>query len=161
MSAVAQKSRAAQGLTRYLTLTLGQELYAINALRVREIIRPLDVSPVPNSPRHLLGMINLRGKIVPVVDLRIKFNLKFTGRTDRTCIVVVESGLEKKQVGLMVDEVQEVLTLGQADIDEAPSFGFALDASCIQGIAKAKDAVMILLDLDRLLVEPQATTATL
>src|SRR4051812_43239059 len=107
MSAVAQKSRAAQGFSRYLSLTLGQELYAINALRVREIIRPLEVSPVPNSPRHLLGMINLRGKIVPVIDLRIKFNLKFTGRTDRTCIVVVESGPQKRQIGLMVDEVQE------------------------------------------------------
>jgi purine-binding chemotaxis protein CheW len=159
MSAVVQKSRAAHapGLTRYLTLTLGQELYAINALRVREIIRPLEVSPVPNSPRHLLGMINLRGKIVPVVDLRIKFSLKFTGRTDRTCVIVVESGSDKRQIGLMVDEVQEVLTLNHNDVEEAPSFGFALDLACIQGIAKVKDSVMILLDLDRLLIEPQAS----
>lgn len=156
MSAVVQKSRAVQGFTRYLTLTLGRELYAIHALRVREIIRPLEVSPVPNSPKHLLGMVNLRGKIVPVVDLRIKFQLEFTGRTDRTCIVVVESGAEKRPVGLMVDEVQEVLTLNPANVEEAPSFGFALDVACIQGIAKVKESVMILLDLDRLLTEPQA-----
>jgi purine-binding chemotaxis protein CheW len=153
------KSRAKAVANRFLTLTLGDELYALSALRVREIIRPIEVSPVPQAPPHVLGVINLRGKVVPIVDLRIKFGLEFTGRTDRTCIVVVESGRENKPTGLMVDEVQEVLTLNAEDIEEAPAFGTKLDVAYVQGLAKLKNSVMILLDIDRLLTEAPATVA--
>lgn len=149
----AAKSRSAAA-NRFLTLTLGEELYGLDAMRVREIIRPLDISPVPNSPRHLLGVINLRGKIVPIIDLRIRFNLQFTGQTDRTCIVVVESGPSAKLTGLMVDEAQEVMTLNPNDIDNAPAFGLILDTPYISGLAKLKDSVMIILDLECLLGEP-------
>jgi purine-binding chemotaxis protein CheW len=143
------------GAGRFLSLTLGKELYALNALRVREIIRPHVISPVPKSPKHLLGVMNLRGKIVPVMDLRVKFELTFTGRTDRTCIVVVETGADLKLTGLMVDEVQEVLTLSASEIQEPPSFGAGIDISCVNGLAKCKEGLMILLDVDRLISEPQ------
>jgi purine-binding chemotaxis protein CheW len=156
MSAIATAERRQAGTARFLTLTLGQELYALNALRVREIIRPVATSPVPKSPKHVLGVINLRGKIVPVVDLRIKFDLPFAGRTERTCIVVVEAGPELKQIGLMVDEVQEVVTLNVEEIQETPSFGTNADLSYVSGLAKAKDSLMILLDVDRLVAESQS-----
>jgi purine-binding chemotaxis protein CheW len=156
MSVIATVERRQSGAARFLTLTLGQELYALNALRVREIIRPVATSPVPKSPKHLLGVMNLRGKIVPVVDLRIKFDLAFTGRTERTCIVVVEAGPHLKQIGLMVDEVQEVVTLNADEIQEAPTFESNTDLSCVSGLAKAKDSLIILLDVDRLVAEPQS-----
>ena len=148
--------------TRALTLTLGKELYALDVLNVREIIRPMDISPVPRAPAEYLGVINLRGKIVPVIDLRIKFGLEFTGRTDRTCIVVAQtkdaSG-GQKLTGLLVDEVQEVKTLSATEIEEAPSFGAAIDTTYIRGLAKTKEGVTILLDLERLLGERNAEPA--
>jgi purine-binding chemotaxis protein CheW len=153
MSASATAERRQSGAARFLTLTLGQELYALNALRVREIIRPLPTSPVPKSPKHILGVLNLRGKIVPVIDLRIKFDLPFTGRTERTCIVVVEAGPDRKQIGLMVDEVQEVLTINSDEIQAPPSFGSDFEVSYVSGLAKAKDTLMILLDVDHLVAE--------
>lgn len=139
---------------RFLTLTLGQELYGLDVMSVREIIRPLDISPVPKAPPHVLGVVNLRGKIIPIVDLRIKFDLEFTGRTERTCIVVVQTpaaagGLQL--TGLMVDEVQEVISLNGDEIEEPPNFGTAVDTCCLSGLAKIKGAVMIILDLEPLL----------
>src|SRR5205809_6526729 len=86
------------GASRFLILTLGTELYGINAMRVREIIRPTAISPVPKSPKHILGVINLRGKVLPVIDLRIKLDLPFTGQTERTCIVVIESSPDAKLI---------------------------------------------------------------
>lgn len=144
---------------RVLTLTLGKELYAMSVLNVREIIRPLDISPVPRAPAEFLGVINLRGKIVSVVDLRIKFGLEFTGRTDRTCIIVVQTDVQgggQKMTGLLVDEVQEVINLNLSDVEEAPSFGTTVETSYIQGLAKTKEGVTILLDLQRLLGESKA-----
>jgi purine-binding chemotaxis protein CheW len=154
MSQSATTDKKTNGTSRVLTLTLGKELYAVNVLDVREIIRPLDISPVPRAPAEFLGVINLRGKIVPVVDLRIKFGLAFTGRTERTCIVVVQTGKNlaaQKLTGLLVDEVQEVVTLNQSNVEEAPNFGATMEASYIRGLAKSKESVMILLDLERLL----------
>jgi len=139
-----------------LTLRLGTERYAVNVMSVREIIRPMEISPVPRARREILGVINLRGKIVPVVDLRIRFGLEFTGRTERTCIVVVQtrdSAGGQKLTGLLIDEAVEVSSLNAADVEEAPSFGAGVDASYIEGLAKTKEGVTILLDLERLLGE--------
>jgi purine-binding chemotaxis protein CheW len=147
---------------RVLTLLLGRERYALNVMSVREIIRPLEISPVPRAPAEFLGVINLRGKIVPVVDLRIKFGLEFTGRTERTCIVVVQTADRaggQKATGLLVDEVCEVVALSSADIENAPSFGAGVDATYISGLAKTKDGVTILLDLERLLGEAKAESS--
>lgn len=154
MSLTTEKRTTSSAANRFLTVTLGKELYALCALNVREIIRPPEISPVPRSPAHLLGVINLRGKIIPVLDLRVRFGLEFTGQTERTCIVVVQTGKAPatiQHIGLMVDEAQEVLTLN--DIEEPPSFGSSVESSCIRGMAKVRDSVVILLDLDRLLAE--------
>jgi chemotaxis signal transduction protein len=146
-----------QAAGRFLTITLGRELYAINALRVREIIRPIAISPVPKSLKHVLGVVNLRGKVLPVIDLRIKLDLP-APRTDHTCIVVVETG--SKLTGLMVDEAREVLTLNRDEIEEAPTFGGSVDVSYVSGLAKSKESLMILLNVDRVVNEPQQTVAT-
>ena len=156
-SAIERKSAA----KRVLTLTLGKERYAVDVMSVRGIIQPMDISPVPRASAEFLGVINLRGKIIPVIDLRIKFGLEFTGRTNRTLIVVVESGAAgaRKQTGLLVDEVQEVMTLSDGDVEEAPSFGTAVDVNYIRGLAKTKDGVTILLDLGKLLGEAKPESA--
>ncbi|HUS36452.1 MAG TPA: chemotaxis protein CheW [Verrucomicrobiae bacterium] len=149
-------------ITRVLTLTVGKELYAVEVSNVREIIRPMEISPVPRAPAEYLGVINLRGKIVPVIDLRIKFGLEFSGRGERACIVVVQSGMRsgaQKMTGLLVDEVQEVTTLNLAEIEEAPNFGAAMDTTFVRGLAKSKGRVTILLDLERLLGASRAESA--
>lgn len=148
------EKKAATATTRVLTLNVGKELYAVDVLNVREIIRPMDISPVPRAPVEYLGVINLRGKVVPVIDLRIKFGLESAGRGERACIVVVQSAMRsgaQKLTGLFVDEVQEVTTLNSAEIDEAPNFGAATDTAFVRGLAKTKGGVTILLDLERLL----------
>jgi purine-binding chemotaxis protein CheW len=152
-SATQKKPAAAN---RVLTFALRNERYAINVMSVRKIIRPIDISPVPLAPRELLGVINWRGKIVPVVDLRIKFGFEATPPTDRTCIVIVERSDRagaQNLTGLLVDEVQEVITLNVADVEDAPSFGGAVDAAYIRGLAKTKGAVTILLDLEQMFGE--------
>ena len=158
-SATERKTSAAK---RVLTLTLGKERYAVSVMSVRGIIQPMDISPVPRAPAEFLGVINLRGKIIPVIDLRIKFGLEFTGRTDRTLIIVVETGGApgaQRQTGLLVDEVQDVIPLNAADVEEAPSFGTAVDVNYIRGLAKTKDGVTILLDLEKLLGEAKPESA--
>jgi purine-binding chemotaxis protein CheW len=160
MNSGATREKKNSAANRVLTLTLGKERYALNVLNVREIIRPLDISPVPRAPAEFLGVINLRGKIVPLIDLRIKFGLEFTGRTDRTCIVVVQTESRPgatKLTGLLVDEVQEVTNLVAADIEEAPTFGASVDTGYIRGLTKTKNGVTILLDLDRMLNDPKAS----
>jgi len=149
-SATLKKPAAAN---RVLTFALRNERYAVNVMSVRKIIRPMDISPVPLAPAELLGVINWRGKIVPVVDLRIKFGFEATAATDRTCIVIVEKGDRagaQNLAGLLVDEVHEVITLNTADIEDAPSFGGVVDAAYIRGLAKTKGAVTILLDLEQM-----------
>lgn len=155
-SATPKKPAAAN---RVLTFALRNERYAVNVMSVRKIIRPMDISPVPRAPAELLGVINWRGKIVPIVDLRIKFGFEATATTDRTCIVIVErDGRAGAQnlTGLLVDEVQEVITLNAADIEAAPSFGAAVEPTYIRGLAKTKGAITILLDLEQMFVESKA-----
>lgn len=156
MTLAKDKPKANPAANRYLTVMLGRECYALSALNVREIIRPVEISPVPRSPEHVLGVINLRGKIVPVLDMRLRFDLAFTGRTPRTSIVVVQTALGQgpgglRFTGLMVDEACEVLTLNE--IEDAPDFGAAVDHSFLRGLAKVKEAVVIILDLERLMAE--------
>ena len=155
-SATLKKPAAAN---RVLTFALRNERYAVNVMSVRKIIRPMDIWPVPLAPAELLGVINWRGKIVPVVDLRIKFGFEATAATDRTCIVIVEKGDRagaQNLAGLLVDEVHEVITLNATDIEDAPSFGAAVEATYIRGVAKTKGAVTILLDLEQMFAESKA-----
>ncbi|MGE3190711.1 MAG: chemotaxis protein CheW, partial [Vicinamibacterales bacterium] len=122
-------------------------------LKVREILKILDITAVPQVPMHVKGVINLRGKVIPVVDLRLKFGFNAQEYTERTCIIVVEVALVsgKMMMGIVVDAVSEVLNIGEAEIEATPEFGDRVTTDFIQGMAKVKGRVKILLDLDRVL----------
>jgi len=138
---------------KYLTFALANEEYGLEILKVREIIGYIDVTAVPQTPPHVKGVINLRGQVIPVVDLRAKFGMETTEVTEQTCIIVVEitQGGRKSNTGIVVDRVQEVLDIAGADIEEAPQFGSSVDSDFILGMGKIGDKVKILLDIDRVL----------
>ena len=139
---------------KYLTFALHRESYGIEVLKIREIIRLTDITTVPQMPAYVRGVINLRGKIIPVMDLRLRFGFPSMESTERTCIIVVQvRGREAKttQMGLIVDGVEEVLNIGAADIEETPDFGAAVTTDYILGMAKIKGAVKTLLAIDRVL----------
>jgi len=138
---------------KYLTFALGDEEYGVPVLKVREIIKMMDITSVPQVPRHVKGVINLRGKVIPVVDLRLKFSFAEHGYTERTCIIVVEVALatSKVMMGIVVDAVSEVLTIAAEEIEQTPEFGERVTTDYMKGVAKVKGKVKILLDLDRVL----------
>ena len=158
MSATAAEKSSAAGKHcasgKYLTFGLGTESYGVGVLRVREIIRQTDITPVPQMPAYVKGVINLRGKIIPIVDLRLKFGLAEIKDTDQTCIIVVQvkqvSGVFN-MMGLLVDAVEEVVNIGSADIEETPDFGSNVHTDYILGMAKVKNSVKILLDMDKVI----------
>ncbi len=136
---------------KYLTVVLDNEAYGIAVLKVREIIRVQKITPVPQTPAFVKGVINLRGRVIPVVDLRVKFGLK-ADFTERTCIVVVQVKLgtdQLVQMGLIVGTVEEVVTLTADAIEPTPDFGARLSTEYILGMAKVKGQVKTLLDIDR------------
>jgi len=138
---------------KYLTFSLAAEEYGLGILRVKEIIGLMPVTSIPQAPDFVKGVINLRGKVIPVIDLRLRFCMPEVEPTDKTCIIVVEvkgpSG--PIQTGIVVDSVSEVLNIKSEDIEETPSFGAALDANYILGMAKINGGVKILLEIDRVL----------
>jgi purine-binding chemotaxis protein CheW len=138
---------------KFLTFALGNEEYGVPVLKVREIIKVMDITQVPQVPPHVLGVINLRGKVIPVIDLRRKFGFAATEYTERTCIIVVDVDLSTVRVmmGIVVDSVSEVLNVSDAEMEETPDFGGRTTTDYILGLAKVKGAVKILLDLDRVL----------
>ena len=138
---------------KYLTFALSNEEYGLPVLKVREIIKVMDITQVPQVPGHVRGVINLRGKVIPVVDLRLKFGFPSEAYTERTCIIVVDVDLPsgKVMMGIVVDSVSEVLNLVGTEIDEPPMFGDAVNTEYMLGLAKVKGAVKILLDLNRVL----------
>jgi len=138
---------------KYLTFSLGKEEYGIGILKIKEIIGMMPITTVPRTPSFVKGVINLRGKVIPVVDLRLKFGMEEMGYTERTCIVVVEIGGQGDSVltGIVVDSVSEVLNIRAGDIEETPAFGIQLDTSYILGMAKMNGGVKILLDIDKVL----------
>jgi purine-binding chemotaxis protein CheW len=133
---------------KYLTFKLGEEEYGVQILKVREIIGLMDITKVPQMPVYVKGVINLRGKVIPVIDLRSKFSLPEIGYTDQTCIIVIDVG---GMVGTIVDSVQEVADISGADIEPPPPLGSDVDSEFILGLAKSKENVKILLDIDRVL----------
>ena len=145
---------------KYLTVLLDDESYGIAVLKVREIIRMQKITPVPQMPAFVKGVINLRGRVIPVVDMRVKFGLK-AEFAERTCIVVVQVKLptdQTVQMGLIVDSVEEVVTLTAAEIEPTPDFGTKLNTDYLLGMAKVKGAVKTLLDIDRV-VAPETVQA--
>jgi purine-binding chemotaxis protein CheW len=138
---------------KFLTFTLGNEEYGVPVLKVREIIKVMDITQVPQVPDYVLGVINLRGKVIPVIDLRRKFGFPATEHTERTCIIVVDVELSPMRVmmGVVVDSVSEVLNVAEAEMEDTPDFGGRATTDYILGLAKVKGTVKILLDLDRVL----------
>lgn len=138
---------------KYLTFSLANEDYGLEILKVREIIRMLDITAIPQTPPFIKGVINLRGRVIPVIDLRLKFGLPPMDYGERTCIIVVEvrSEMGSVQVGAVVDSVSEVVQVNGGDIETAPTFGSRLDTSNILGLAKVRGTIKILLDIDRVL----------
>ncbi|MEY2598852.1 MAG: hypothetical protein RLZZ142_1111 [Verrucomicrobiota bacterium] len=138
---------------KYLTFVLGPQAYGIPVLRVREIIRLCELTAVPNMPEHLRGVLNLRGKIIPVTDLRLKFRLAPAVDSEHTCIVVVEvlqpGGNAHALMGLIVDAVEEVVHIAGSEVEPTPDFGAAVNPAFILGMAKVKGRVKGLLDIDR------------
>jgi len=140
---------------KYLTFSLAGEEYGIGILKVKEIIGLMAITTVPQTPSYVKGVINLRGKVIPVVDLRLKFGMEPMEYTDRTCIVVVEiRGAERTVLmGIVVDSVSEVLNIKGSEIEDTPNFGSKLNTAFILGMAKANGSVKILLDIDRVFRE--------
>jgi len=147
---------------KYLTFALAQEEYGIGILRIKEIIGMMPVTAVPQTPPYIKGIINLRGKVIPVTDLRLKFGLEPMEYTDRTCIIVVEINNNSRSLimGLVVDAVSEVANIKGDDIEKTPDFGVRLQSGYIQGMAKSEGRVKVLLDIDRVLANDQLAAIT-
>ncbi len=142
-----QENHHVQG--KYLTFVLCDEEYGLGILKVREIIGIQDITPVPQTPDFVEGVINLRGKVIPVVDLRLKFGMPKTDYTKETCIIVVD--VDSLLMGTIVDTVSEVLDIKEGEIEPPPSFGQKVDVGFILGIGKVNEKVIILLDVDKVL----------
>ena len=138
---------------KYLIFRLGKEEFGAAVLKVREIIGMQDITEVPQTPEHVKGVINLRGKVIPILDLRLKFGMAAESYTERTCIIVVRSFLQGTEllIGVVVDSVSEVLNLAAADIEDTPDFGRATPSTYLIGMAKVKGQVKILLEIDQVL----------
>ena len=138
---------------KYLTFALAREEYGLPVLKVREIMKVMEITSVPQAPHHVRGVINLRGKVIPVVDLRLKFGFPSQEFDERTCIIVVEVSLQNSRVmmGVVVDAVSEVLTISGEEIEPTPQFGDRVNTEFMKGVAKVKGKVKFLLDLDRIL----------
>ncbi len=147
MEAVATEKEIIEG--KFLTFVLGKEEYGIEILRVREIIGLMDITTVPQTPGYMKGVINLRGKVIPVIDLRLKFSMPEEEHTQETCVVVVE--VNNTSIGIIVDSVSEVLEIKSGEIEEAPSFGQGIDTDYIMGMGKVKEKIIILLDIEEVL----------
>ncbi len=141
---------------KYLTFSLAKEEYGIGILKVKEIIGMMSITSVPRTPYFVKGVINLRGKIIPVVDLRLKFKMEPIPYSERICIIVVEIDSDEATVliGIVVDAVSEVLNISEEEIEDSPAFGTKLVTDNILGMAKMEGGVKILLDIDGVLNTP-------
>lgn len=146
---------------QYLTFKLGEETYGLQILTVQEIIKLMEVTRVPRTPDYVRGVINLRGKVIPVVELRKKFSMTPAEDNDLTCIIVVQvnTGDQTVIMGIIVDEVSEVLDVAGNQIEPAPSFGAAVPTEFILGMGKVADKVVMLLDVDKVLEGSEVLTA--
>ncbi len=138
--------------TKYLTFLLAGEEYGFDILKVREIIGILDITIVPQTPSFVRGVVNLRGKVIPVIDLRSKFNLPLMEYNDKTCIIVINVGV---LMGVIVDTVQEVYSIHDNQIEDPPDLGASVDSSYFLGMGKVEGSVKILLDIDRIISSEQ------
>jgi len=147
------RSAVADKEGKYLTFVLANEEFGLEILKVREIIGYMDITSVPQTPDYVKGVINLRGQVIPVVDLRLKFGMESIDITEQTCIIVVEitQATHQLQTGIVVDMVSEVLDIAASDIEDSPQFGSSVDTDFILGMGKIGDSVKMLLDIDKVL----------
>lgn len=150
-----QTQAVKEEIKQYLTFWLNEQEYGLDLLRVREIRGFTSITAIPNMPVHIKGVMNLRGTVLPVVDLRLKFGMPEKEYSKFTVIIIAKSG--EKNVGLVVDSVSDVLSLPAQQIHPPPDFGIAVDRNFILGLLKASDRLSILLDLDKLLSESEVT----
>ena len=138
---------------KYLTFALGSEEYGLEILKVREIFGYMEITAIPQTPAYVKGVINLRGQVIPVIDLRAKFGMETAELTEETCIIVAEvnQGKQTFSTGIVVDRVQEVLDIDGENVEETPQFGSSVNTDFILGMGKIGDTVKILLNIDRVL----------
>lgn len=136
---------------KFLSFFLGKEEYAIEILKVQEIIGLMPITPVPRMPKYIRGVLNLRGKIVPVMNLRVRFELPEVEDTDETCVIVVQEG--QYLMGVLVDKVSEVSDIKSIEIEEVPSFGIQGNSEYLLGIGKVKDFVKMIVDVHKVLFD--------
>lgn len=150
---MAENSKTLARTNKHLTFTLGGEEYGLDILKVQEIIGIMPITRVPKTPEFVRGVINLRGKVIPVVDLRVKFGMGSNEDTDRTCIVVVQVANKSGHavMGAVVDEVSEVIDIAEDQIEATPEFGADIDTDFVLGIGKVADKVVMVLDIDKVL----------
>ena len=145
----AQSANGSKG-GKYLTFFFGEEEYGIQILRVREIIGLMSITDVPRTPDYVRGVVNLRGKVIPIIDLRLRLHLPPIDATDETCVIVVHTA-DGEQVGLIVDKVSEVIDISADEVVDAPSLGSDVDTTYLHGLGKSEGRVRLLLDIDRVL----------
>lgn len=138
---------------KYVIFELGDEEYGVDVAMVREIIGPMPITRVPRVPESVRGMVNLRGKVIPIVDLRIRFGLEAVDHGRRTCIIVVQTAAA--EFGVVVDRVSEVATIAESEIEDAPTFGVGIETEYLLGVAKHGTRVRLLLDIQRALTRQE------
>ena len=143
------EEKTSEEVFQWVTFKLENETYGVNVMQVQEVLRYTEIAPVPGAPDYVLGIINLRGNVVTVIDTRLKFGLMPAEITDNSRIIIIEA--EKQVVGILVDSVAEVVYLKASEIDDAPSVGTEESARFIQGVSNRKDDLLILVDLNKLL----------
>ncbi len=155
MEAVATNKEVTEG--KVLTFVLCEEEYGIEILKVREILSLQAITTVPQTPDYMKGVFNLRGKVIPVIDLRLKFSMQEEEHTEETCVIVVE--VNNTQIGIIVDSVSEVVDISSGDIEETPNFGQGIDTDFIMGLGNVNEKIIILLDIERVLTSEELEMA--
>ena len=145
--------RADDPILQWVTFRLDNETYGINVMQVQEVLRHTEIAPVPGAPSYVLGIINLRGNVVTVIDTRQRFGLMPAPVTDQTRIVIIEA--DRQVIGILVDSVAEVVYLRQSDIETAPNVGTDESAKFIQGVSNKNDELLILVDLEKMMTEDE------
>lgn len=153
MTMVSGNKGADDPILQWVTFCLDSEVYGINVMQVQEVLRYTEIAPVPGAPEYVLGIINLRGSVVTVIDTRLRFGLQTAEITDNTRIVIIES--DSQVVGILVDAVAEVVYLRQSEIETAPNIGNEDKAQFIQGVCHKDNTLLILVDLEKLMSESE------
>ena len=148
-----KQEKKVDDVLRWVTFQLEKEVYGVNVMQVQEVLRYTEIAPVPGAPDYVLGIINLRGNVVTIIDTRMRFGLSPAEITDNTRIIMIE--VDKQVVGILVDRVSEVVDLYQHEIDPAPNVGIDANSKFIKGVCYRNDCLMILIDLEKLLTDDE------